>query len=198
MRYHFRAFSLLELLVALALLATIAAIAYAALTSVQRSNERARGELTRLKELQVGMHVLADDLSMVVRRSVAEGYDTTRGAFVGYEASFEFSRAGALDPGRELSATLSRVAYRLKAGQLMRRSRFAMDSANESANDAAFTTEQVQISGIQTLGVRYMGKSGELSSHWDGVDAALPRAVELVLTVRDIGDLRRLILVDAR
>ena len=90
MRYHFRAFSLLELLVALALLATITAIAYAALTSVQRSNERARGELTRLKELQVGMHVLADDLSMVVRRSVADGYDTTRGAFVGYEASFEF------------------------------------------------------------------------------------------------------------
>ena len=186
-----RGFSLLELLVAIALLATVSALAYSALVAVQRTNERAASELSQIRQMQLAMHAMAEDISMIVDRPVNRGFDVARPAVVGFDDALEFTRGSEIDPVVEFAATLSRVSYHLDAGRLLRRSRFALDTVEGEQ----FASQQVQLSGVTSLAARYLGAEGGWSPHWDGRFRELPKAIEIELTIAGIGTVRRLFLV---
>ena len=190
-----RGFTLLELIVVLAIFSVMSVMAYGGLASVLTARERVLQSFERTTALQKAYVRLRNDLQQLRARPARDGFGQPQPALqVTPEGAVEFTRSGWRNPLGQPRSALERLAYRLDDdGRLLRVSWRALDRAQDAPVSEAVVLEQVEE-------VRWRFLEGtEWRDSWppDGgggttaLDAA-PRAVELLLILKDLGEVRLL------
>lgn len=188
-----RGFSLVEVLVALAVFSAVAAIAWGALATTATTRAALGAQQDRFAAVVRAVSDLERDLRQAISRPVRDSYGAVLPAMLGTADHLEWSRLGFANPRAEPRSNIERVVYAFDAGTL-RRGRWAvLDRAPASVPDA-----QALLDRVTALRLRYLDAEGAWSDRWPPRDArieALPRAVELRLTLADYGELRRVLLL---
>ena len=194
-----KAFTLIEVLVALAIFGVLSILAYAALGSALTNADMLGERMDRLQVIQRAVGFLSFDLMQAAPRPVRTelGETAAPALLTGIAGDFalEVTHAGWTNPAGLPRGTQQRSAYRLEDGQLLRYHWYVLDRT--FANEPVVT---VLLDGVDSLVFRYFLDSGEWTEVWPpdqqpGADApmARPRAVEFVLTLEDEGEITRLI-----
>lgn len=187
-------FTLVELLVALAIFAMISVAGVMLLRSGSDTQIAVKNRLEDYARTSRLYNAMEGDLAQAIIRPVRDQAGAPIPAFTEGDAStpgglFGFVRAGWSNYDEAPRAGLQRVAYTLEAGALKRLSWPMLDGAAPS--DAATLVENVSAAQMQ-----YRDEKGEWRSDWTAADAdALPRAVELRLTIGGKPEQRMLFLV---
>lgn len=194
-----RAFTLIEVLVAMAVFAVLAAFAYGTLSQTLLSAEILSERMDRLQALQRTMRLLTDDLQQLAPRPVRDELgDNLRPALdTGFQSGFaiELTHSGWSNPVVLPRATQQRAAYRIEDNELIRYHWYALDRT--------FSNEPVSVAlldGVEGLQFRFLVDDNEYSDQWPPLNrpGALgarqrPRAVEVTLLLEDEGEIRRLV-----
>lgn len=198
-RFRNRAFTLIEVLVALAVFGIMSMLAYTALGSTLSNADYLANRMDRLQSVQRTMRYLSTDLMQTaprpVRSELGDSFSPALQTSLSSDVLLELTHSGWNNPAGLPRGTLQRVAYRLEEDELVRYHWTVLDRtfANEP-----FAT--VLLDEVEGLYFRYIDATGEVSEIWpplaqqDGGALRLrPRAVEIVLTLADQGEIRRLL-----
>jgi general secretion pathway protein J len=187
-------FTLVELLVALAIFALISVAGVMLLRSGSDTQLAVKGRLEDLSRTNRLYNAMEGDLAQAIARPVRDQSGQPVPAFTENDAGtpgalFGFVRAGWSNFDEAPRPGLQRVAYVLEDGALKRLGWPMLDGAAPA--DAATLVENVSAAQLQ-----YRDERGEWRSDWTATDAnALPRAVELRLTLEGKPEQRMLFLV---
>lgn len=187
-------FTLVELLVALAIFAMISVAGVTLLRSGSDTQIAVKNRLEEYSRANRLYNAIEGDLAQAVMRPVRDQAGAPVPAFIEGDATapgalFGFVRAGWSNYDEAPRAGLQRVAYALEGGALKRLSWPMLDGAAPS--DAATLVENVSTARLQ-----FRDEKGEWRSDWTATDAeALPRALELRLTIQGKPEQRMLFLV---
>ncbi len=187
-------FTLVELLVALAIFALISVAGVTLLRSGSDTQIAVKNRLEEYSRANRLYNAMEGDLAQAIARPVRDPSGQPVPAFTENDAGaagtlFGFVRAGWSNFDEAPRAGLQRVAYVLEGGDLKRLSWPMLDGAGPT--DAATLIENVNAAQVQ-----FRDDKGDWRSDWTATDAeALPRAIELRLTVKDKAEQRMLFLV---
>lgn len=217
-RHREQGLTLLEMLIALAITAMVAAMAYGFLSSARVAKESIDEALVTVNSLETVFQLLSTDLHHVVDRQLpaaAAGLGSVdpAPAFMGGEVSrgaanvllgdyiIRFVRDGWANPLQQQRSDLQRVGYRWIEGELWRD---YWPERNQPL-DAQPTGTRLLIENLEEIRIRFLpANASELREeawleYWPpdtGNDATergnLPIAVELTLTLEDVGDVQRI------
>jgi general secretion pathway protein J len=194
-----KGFTLIEVLVALAVFGVMSMLAYAALGSTLSNADYLSDRMDRLQSIQRAVRYLSTDLFQLVPRPVrnelGDGFDPALETTLSSEFAIELTRGGWGNPAGLPRGTMQRVAYRLEDDELVRYYWTVLDRTY--ANEPIAT---VLLDNVESLYFRFYTGDGEFSEVWPpqvqlGVTQirSRPRAVEIVLTLADQGEIRRLL-----
>jgi len=194
-----KGFTLIEVLVALAVFGVMSMLAYTALGSTLSNADYLSNRMDRLQSIQRAVRYLSTDLFQLVPRPIrselGEGFDPALQTSLGSEFVLELTRGGWRNPAGLPRSTLQRVAYRLEDDELVRYHWTVLDRTY--ANEPIAT---VLLDDVENLFFRYHTANGEFTEVWPPQKQSgatdirsRPRAVEIVLTLADQGELRRLL-----
>jgi len=192
-------FTLIEVLVALAVFGLMSMLAYATLGSTLSNADYLTNRMDRLQSIQRAMRYLATDLSQSaprpIRSELGESFEPALETSLGSEFVIELTRSGWGNPAGLPRGTLQRVAYRLEEDKLVRYYWTVLDRTY--ANEPLAI---VLLDDVQSLFFRYYQANGEASEIWPPLGAqgsaalrSRPRAVEIVLSLTDEGEITRLL-----
>lgn len=190
-----RGFTLLELIVVLAVFSIFAVMAYGGLAGVLSARERVLDSFERTAALQKAYLRLRNDLQQLRARPARDGYGQAQPALqVLPDGAVEFTRSGWRNPAGLPRSALERVAYRLDGDKrLVRASWRVLDRAQDSP-----VSEAVVLEKVDALQWRFL-EGAEWRDRWPALGAGgeapldvAPRAVELLLTLEDLGEVRLL------
>ncbi len=196
-----RGFTLLELLVALAVFAILATTAYGGLRNVLVTRAAVEAQSQRLAMVQLALHRLGQDLEQTAPRRVRDEYGEPQAAMLGDPLVGErliLTRAGWDNPLGQPRASLQRVAYRMRDGQLWRLHWPVLDRGGPIEPRETMVLDQVR-----EFRVRFLDQD-EWRDGWPPPASdesgrrdldRLPRAVEISLTLEDWGEITRLLLL---
>jgi general secretion pathway protein J len=196
---HSRGFTLIEVLVALAIFGMLAAIAYGTLGQTLSNAEVLTERMQRLQSLQRTMRYLSEDFMQLSPRPVREdlGENLRPALHTDVESDFavELTHGGWSNPAALPRGTLQRVAYRLEENELVRYHWTVLDRtlSNEPAGRAL-------LDEVDSIVFRFMQENGDWTEEWPPENRPgilglrqRPRAVEIVLTLTDATEIRRLL-----
>lgn len=200
-----RGFTLLELMIASIIFAIMAIMAYGGLDNVMDNSEASQQALSRLKQTQHTVTILNRDLNQLVQRDIRDGFGTTQPylmAGTDVDNLIEFTRSGRVNPGRLIRSSLQRVAYRFDEDKLIRLQWPQLDRTQEmEAKQSALIDEVEQVT------IRFLDQNNEWQEQWPplnaqaaasstggatGSTATGPVAIEIIVQLKDWGDIRRL------
>lgn len=187
-------FTLVELLVALAIFALISVAGVTLLRSGSHTQIAVKNRLEQYSRTNRLYNAMEGDLAQAVVRPVRDQAGAPVPAFTEGDATapgalFSFVRAGWSNYDEAPRAGLQRIAYALDGGALKRLSWPMLDGAE--ASDAATLVENVSAAQLQ-----FRDEKGDWRGDWTATDAdALPRALELRLTIQGKPEQRMLFLV---
>jgi general secretion pathway protein J len=191
-------FTLLELIVAVGIFGLMSAIAYGGLLSVLATAGGTEAQSDRIAEVQLAIARLERDVEQMVPRPVRDQFGDLRQALVaaGGGTTMELTRAGYPNPIDLPRSTLQRVQWVLDGDTLYRAPWPVLDSPVGAEEPEA---ESV-LGKIEGLELRFLGVDDQWHVEWplnQGEDSgtALPRALEVRLTLADWGDVRRIIMI---
>ena len=188
-----KGFTLLELLVSIVIFVLMMVPAYGWMNNLLNQTQYTKEKAQRLADLQTAYRILERDLTQMVQRKVRNEFGDTAGALSGGSDfdGVEFTRGGYPNPAGFLRSELQRIAYVPDQDQLLRRTWRVLDRSQDSLPD-----EQVLITDMQRFGIRFLGESDEWQERWPPQlnnqqqgDAGLPRAVEVTVELKDLGEL---------
>ncbi|MEE8344567.1 MAG: type II secretion system minor pseudopilin GspJ [Woeseiaceae bacterium] len=194
-----KAFTLIEVLVAFAIFGILAAFAYGALSQTLLSAEMLGERMDRLQAIQKSVRYLSQDFLQLAPRPVRQElgdafYPALRTDFSS-EFALELTHGGWSNPVALPRGTLQRSAYRLEDDELVRYYWTVLDRT--LSNEAIGVTI---LDGVESLLFRYLLDSGDWIEQWPPPTLPgplglrqRPRAVEIVLTLQDEGEIRRII-----
>ena len=194
-----RGFSLIEVLVAVAIFGMLTAIAYATLGSVLNNTEMLNARMDRLQAIQRTMRYIGNDLSTAVPRPVRDQLGDCCEPAVSVSAFNDYllavTHGGWPNPAGRPRSTLQRSVYQLDEGTLLR--------IYFPVLDATYDSEPVVteiLDGVLELRFNLLLPDGETVDQWppDNLSAPAswlfrPSAVEIVLTLEDEGEIRRIV-----
>ena len=188
-----KGFTLVEMLAALFVFGLLTAAGALVMGSTLEGQSAVRARMSRLGELQQARAILKADLGQIAPRPTRTREDgAARPAFLGTAAAggapfLAFVRRGWENPDASSRASVQYVQYRLVDGRLERLAYPYLDGAPPVG-------AQVMIDGVKAARVEYLHR-GVWRPAWTPVaDADYPRAVRLVLEIRDLGGFDQLFL----
>ena len=198
--------TLIELLIAVAVFSVLSALAYSGLNNVLFAASRIQAEAEQLAQLQMVMRFIQRDFDQLVNRQIRDQFGDKQPPLESAEPSDEqpivsFTRAGWSNPTGQLRSTLQRVAYDLNEEEerLVRITWLELDGATEKA-----ALRMILLEPVTELSFRYMNDQGHWQNTWPPLQqsiglnqAPLPKAVEVNLTAKPWGRLRRILLLPA-
>ncbi len=195
-----RGFTLLELLVALAVFAIMATAAYSGLRNVLFTRAAVETQSRRLAAVQLAVYRLEQDIEQAVPRGIRDEYGEPQAALLGGELAdyrLTLTRAGWDNPLGQPRASLQRVAYRLRDGRLWRLHWDVLDRGG-----LIEPRETLLLDRVREFRVRFLDQD-DWRGDWPPTASdeagkkknpdALPRAVEIGLTLEDWGEITRLL-----
>ena len=192
-------FTLIEVLVALAVFGVLSVMAYMALGQTLSNADFLGERMQRLEAIQRTIRYLDSDLMQAAPRPVrdllGDGYEPAIRSSYASEYALEVTHGGWTNPAGMPRGTLQRSAYRIEDGELIRYHWRVLD---RTINNEPIAT--VLLDGVEGIEFRYLTTDGEGSEQWPptGVTGPAgfrlrPRGVEVVLTLTDEGEIRRLV-----
>ena len=194
-----KAFTLIEVLVALAIFGILSAFAYGALSQTILSAEILGERMDRLQAIQKSVRYLSQDFLQLaprpVRQELGDSLDPALQSDFRSEFALELTHGGWSNPVALPRGTLQRTAYRLEGDELIRYYWTVLDRT--LGNEAIAVTI---LDGVESLLFRYLLDNGDWIEQWPPPTLPgplglrqRPRAVEFVLTLQDEGEIRRII-----
>jgi general secretion pathway protein J len=194
-----RAFTLIEVLVALAIFAILAALAYGTLGQTLDSAEMLNDRMDRLQALQRTMRLLSEDLQQLsprpIRDELGDGFGPALDTDFQSGFALELTHGGWSNPMVLPRSTLQRSAYRIEEDELIRYHWTVLDRT--LANEPLSVT---LLDGVESILFRFLQADGEWTEQWPpqnrpGLLGARerPRAVEIIVTLTGEGEIRRLL-----
>jgi general secretion pathway protein J len=192
-------FTLIEVLVALAVFGVLSVMAYMALGQTLSNADLLGERMQRLEAIQRAIRHLDSDLMQAAPRPVrgllGDGYEPAIRSSFGSEYALEVTHGGWTNPAGLPRGTLQRSAYRLEDGELIRYHWRVLDRTINNEPIAV-----ALLDGVESIEFRYLTTDGEGSEQWPPTSVTgpagfrlRPRAVEVVLTLTDEGEIRRLV-----
>ncbi len=192
-------FTLIEVLVAMAVFALMSALAYGALARTISSAEILGDRMDRLQSVQRAMRQLDQDFMQLaprpIRKELGDTYSPALEADRLSGVVLELTRAGWSNPAARPRGSLQRVAYLIEDGELRRYYWHVLDRT--FSNEPVIVT---LLDDIESLNIRFMLDNGEWSDQWPPQSVGnapdlrrRPRAVEVVLSLVNEGEISRLI-----
>lgn len=196
-------FTLIEILVAMVIVAVIGVLAYGGLQGLIREREQTATSMQRLRLVQQALAIMTRDLSQLEPRPVRDPLGgMPLAAFLSTpqnQPSLVFTRGGWSNPLADVRSTEERVAYQLDNDQLLRLSWPELDVPAQTE-----PVRQVLLTDVTQFDLRFMDGSGTWQNQWPPLNvnsaaylAQLPRAVEIDVTLKDLGRITRLVEVAA-
>ena len=194
-----RAFTLIEVLVSLAIFSILAALAYGALSQTLDSAELLNDRMDRLQAIQRTMRLLSEDFQQLsprpIRDELGDGFGPALDTDFQSGFAIELTHGGWSNPIVLPRSTLQRSAYRIEDDELIRYHWRVLDRT--LANEPLSVT---LLDGVESLFFRFLQANGQWTEQWPpsnrpGVLGARqrPRAVEIILTLTDEGEISRLL-----
>ncbi len=181
--YYQRAFTLLELLIALSLFAVLSVIAYGGLRSVIDADRASQKQAQRLARMQTAYAILARDLRQAIDRPIRDAFGDELPALQGQSHQIELSRSGRRNPANLPRSRLQRIAYRFADHKLYRLSWSILDRAQDSA-----AHEQVLLDELDQFNLSYLAYDDQWRPSWPPAAVnhrqpgrPLPRALQISL-----------------
>jgi general secretion pathway protein J len=215
-------FTLIEVLVAAAISLVIATLAYGFLSGAISARESSDEALKTVNDLETVFQLLATDLHHVVDRglpSAAAGLGSAgpAPAFMGGDTAerganpllgdyvLRFVRDGWTNPLQQQRSDLQRVGYRWHDGRLWR----DFWPERNQALDAEPAGQRLLIDNLRAIRIRFLPatarqvtdgpwqavwppRNASLQAGGGDTQSSLPVAVEITLTLEDMGDVQRL------
>ncbi len=195
-----KGFTLLELLIASIIFAIMAIMAYGGLDNVLENSKSSQQALKRLQQIQQSISVLNRDLSQIIPRAIRDEYGNTQpylSAGNNLDYLIEFTRGGRVNPANLLRSSLLRVAYRFEDEKLIRLQWQQLDRAQ-----GIEPKQTTLINNIENIKLRFLDDSGEWREQWPPLNTNTentqattiikPTAIEIILELKDWGEIRRL------
>lgn len=193
-----KAYTLIEIMIALAVFAVLATITSTAMYHAFNTRARVNVQADKLNALQLALALIARDTSQVVERGVRGNEMHVFPAFVGKESYLEFTRSGFVNPDNtEQRSTLKRVAYSCKGGSLSRRSWETLDSPLRDVSH-----DKLLLTNLDECSFAYLTRSRQVLAEWhenavqqNQKKESLPMAIQFTLTVHDWGNMSLLFMI---
>ncbi len=193
-----RAFTLIEVLVALAVFGVLSALAYMTLGQTLSNSDMLTERMDRLQAIQRTMNYLSSELLQAapraVRADLGEAEPALRSSFAAPFA-LELTHNGWPNSAGVPRSTQQRTAYRIEEQELVR---YHWNVLDRTANNVPVAT--ILLDDIESLTFRFLLPNGDWSDQWPPVSAnaaansnSLPRAVEVTLVLPDEGELTRIV-----
>lgn len=191
-RHAARGFTLIELVLVIGLFGLMSVMAYGGLRSVLTARESVEASLENLSKVQRAYWRLREDLQQLSPRPAKNQFGQAEAALATeLDGLMQFSRAGRRNPLFAPRPGIERVEYRLEEDRFLRRSWRAVDRAPN-----AEPWEATLMEDVRELSWRFLDDAGSWHDSWPPQSNAgtpnlemLPRAVEMTLDSRDLGEL---------
>lgn len=203
-------FTLVEVLIALAITAFVAAVSYTGLSTVISGVESTRAVAERTWEVNRALMIVSRDLRHFVERPVRDEFGEEEPALIGGRAArfmLSFTRSGWHNSAEHPRSNLQRVNYLWLEDGLWRESYPVLDRASVTEPQRVLLLE-----GVTDLRLLFLDSPASLrpgargtqveTRNWPenwvadtsqpGSELAPPAALELILEVEDLGELRSL------
>ena len=202
-------FTLIEVLVAMAITALISAVAYGALSSALSGAESVRSAMLRSQDINQTLTLLSRDIRQVVNRSIVDEFDQRAPALNGGALSrypLTLTRAGWHNSTGAPRSALQRVRWWIEDDVLWR--------AHFPVLDRTPGTEAIEtamLDDVERFEVRFLPTISDVKSDRDdviddrnwrdnwmldvsqpGLELPTPAAIEIVLQLARLGEVRRL------
>lgn len=198
-RMRQQAFTLIEIMVAVAIFAVMSVMAWGALGRSLTDAEMLTDRMDRLQAVQRTVRFLVTDISQTAPRSVRnEIGDTQLPAILSSLSAnyaLELTHGGWNNPAGLPRGSQQRSAYRLEEDELVRYHWNVLDRTY--SNEPVAT---ILLDDVESLFFLFYDDNGTSSETWPpqtsvGASSARirPRAVEMVLSLNDIGEITRLV-----
>lgn len=196
-----RGFTLLELLIAITIFSIIATFVYAGLDIVLDTKQQTEQHLERLAKLQLGLHLMQQDIEQAVDRPIRDGFGETQPTLRGGGLSgmlLELTRGGYANPMKLTRSQLQRVAYQLEENTLYRVSWPVLDRAQDTQ-----PRRQKLFDGIENISLTFFDQAMKRQTTWPSntedmsnnssadTPPGLPKGIEVTLETETMGTLRR-------
>lgn len=194
-----RAFTLLEMMVALAIFAVIGVMSSRILAGVVELSDVVGSRGEALAELQRAIAIVERDIEQGTRRSVRDSWgDSVQAIVAGDQFLLELTRVGWQNPLAEPRSELQRVAYAMRDDMLLRVYWPVLDRAPETE-----PVTQILLTGLEGAGFVLHDSRGAQHRHWpmpprrDGEPEHVA-AIALELDSATFGRIERLWLLPAQ
>lgn len=198
-RKHRGGFTLIEVLVALTVFAIMSALAYGTLSQTMISAEILSARMDRLQAIQRTVRRVSQDFMQLaprpIRDELGDGFSPALLTDIRTGFALELTRGGWTNSIALPRGTLQRVAYRLEDDELVRYHWNVLDRT--LSNQVIGVT---LLDDVESLVFRFMQENGEWTEQWPPSQRAgplglryRPRAVQMILTLLDEGEITRLI-----
>ena len=192
-------FTLIEVLVAMAIFGVLTILAYMSLAQTFQSADILNARMDRLQSIQRTIRYLSNDLASAsprpVRNDVGDAYMPAVMVSAANDFALAVTHGGWPNPAGLPRSTQQRSVYLLEDGKLFRVYYNVLDSTYISN---AISTEILD--GVESLEFRLIQDNSEVTNQWPpdgaqgrGADRMRPRAVEIILTLENEGEIRRII-----
>ena len=193
-----RAFTLIEVLVALAVFGVLSALAYLTLGQTLRNSDMLTERMDRLQAIQRTISYLSNEMLQAaprpIRADLGQAEPALRSSFAA-DFALELTHNGWPNSAGVPRSTQQRTAYRIEDDELIR---YHWNVLDRTVNNLPVAT--ILLDNVESLTFRFLLDNGDWVDQWPPVAAGagpnvavLPRAVEITLALPDEGELTRIV-----
>ena len=186
-----KAFTLIEIMIALFIFAIMAVMAATGLFAIIKSRDITEKHNARIVQLQTAMVIMQQDFQQLIDRPITDELGQPQPALWVTNNQIIFTRAGYVNPlGVYQRSNLQRVSYFVANNQLIRQTWLTLDRA---AGDPP-SLQRVLINNVDSMQIQILSRDQQTYSAWPPPQSAgmiaplLPKSVEIILQLKNLGN----------